>query len=57
MAFDSLVISIAILIVVVDVPLMILIALDRLDIFRIFGNKHNVEEHRRTERESQRARS
>ena len=47
MAFDSLVMSIAILIVVVDIPLMILIALDRLGIFSIFGSKQDVEGHHR----------
>ena len=47
MTFDSLVISIAILIIVVDVPLMILIALDRLGILRIFRSKQDVEGHHR----------
>ncbi|MGA2874363.1 MAG: hypothetical protein ABSE82_02380 [Nitrososphaerales archaeon] len=56
MAFDSLVMSIAILIIIVDIPLMVLIALDRLGILRIFGSKHDADRHR-TEHGTQRIKS
>jgi hypothetical protein len=55
MMFDSPVTIIAILLVAIDVPLLILIALDRSGKFRIFGR--NAGEKRRIERRAQRSES
>ena len=54
MATDYALVFFSVLLIVIDVPLVILIALDRWGTFRIFGNKPK-EELRKEEQDAQQA--